>query len=191
MKSNIIKYLTSAAFALAVTASVQATQISGTIRQSGDVTLDTQDLATANGATAFANVNVAGTPTGDFSTTGGSLVVWKPFTWVPSSAPVVSLWSFASGGKNYSFDLASITGVTRTDSTELLITGLGTVNISTFDPTPANWSFTITDTSGGVSGSFVFGFADSNTATLPDGGMTVMLLGAALSGLALIRRKLA
>ena len=74
------------------------------------------------------------------------------------------------------------------------MTGSGTVSItgagSPFETTAANWSFTITDTSGGSSGSFIFGFAQSDTA-VPDGGITVALLGAALTGLSLIKRKLA
>ncbi|HSY19167.1 MAG TPA: hypothetical protein VK815_12570 [Candidatus Acidoferrales bacterium] len=47
--------------------------------------------------------------------------------------------------------------------------------------------------SGGVAGnglSGVLGFDGSSTTTVPDGGSTVMLLGAALSGLGLVARRL-
>ena len=190
MKSNILKYVACAAVTLGLAATVQAVQITGTVRMSGDVTLDTTSLATANNATAFAAVTVVGSPTGSFAGTGGAVVTWKPFGWNPSTAPVPTLWTYISG-LTYSFDLGTITGFTRTDATLLFVQGTGTVRITGFDPTAANWTFTITDSSAGTAGDFVFGFADSNTAVVPDGGATVMLLGAALSGLALIRRKLA
>ena len=191
MKSNIIKYLAATAAAIGMVASVQATAITGTIRMNGDVVLDQQDLATATAATGFSGVTVSGSPTGSFTGTGGAAVTWAPFAWNPTTLPVGALWTFMSGGNTYSFDLTSISGYSQ-DSTVLVVTGAGTVSISggAYDPTPANWSFTVTDTSGGTGGSFTFGFADSNTA-VPDGGATAMLMGAALTGLALIRRKLA
>lgn len=179
------------AAAMAFTASVQATLITGTVRMSGDVTLDTQSLATATGASLFSAVTVVGSPTGSYVGTAGQSVTWKAFSWNPSTAPVGELWKFSYLGNDYTFDLGSITSVSQSVDS-LLITGVGTVNITggAFEATPANWTFQITDSSGGTGGSFVFGFSDSNTA-IPDGGTTAMLLGSALSGLALLRKKLA
>lgn len=178
---------------MAITA--QAIPITGTVRMSGDVTLDTQNLATADAATAFAAVTVVGSPTLAYSGTAGSSVTWKPFSWDPSSAPVNDLWSFISGLWTYTFDLASITTFSQ-NSSFLNMSGTGTVDItgpgSPYTTTAANWTFQITDSSGATAGSFVFGFSDSNTAvpSVPDGGMTVAMLGLALSGLGLMRRKL-
>jgi hypothetical protein len=189
---------------LAVTASVQAAQITGTVQITGDVTFNQQSLLTATIAT------FPGSPDGDYvSGTGayaglpvGTDVEFNGFTFAAVGPQVVSpLWSFTTGGLTYTFSLSEITSVTRntpvagTDT--LSITGLGTVSItgpgSTYDTTTANWSFNVTDTSGGQNTTFVFAFNDSNTAVpgrVPDGGVSIILLGAALSGLGLIRRKL-
>jgi hypothetical protein len=169
---------------------VQAAQITGTVRMAGAVTLNDTSLATADNTASFGVVFVT-TGDGSYTGTAGSLVTWKNFGWNPSTAPVNDLWKFSYLGNDYTFDLASITSVSQ-NVNDLLVKGTGTVEISGgfYTPTIADWSFSITDTSGGTSGSFVFGFSDSNTA-VPDGGTTVMLLGAALSTLGLIRRKIA
>ncbi len=173
-----------------------AIPISGTVRMSGDVTLDTQSLNTATKASFVNPAGSVSAGTGSYLGTAGASVNFANFTFFPlasQSTPVNPLWSFVSGGLTYSFNLANINNVSLNDDTFLTMTGSGTVTItgpgSPFDTTAANWSFTITDTSGGSSGSFIFGFAQSDTA-VPDGGMTVMLLGAALTGLSLIKRKL-
>jgi hypothetical protein len=58
------------------------------------------------------------------------------------------------------------------------------MQLAGFTDTPGTWIFSGNQSGGTLS------FSTSN-GNVPDGGMTVMLLGAALSGLALIRRKLA
>ncbi len=177
--------------------SASAIPISGTVRMSGDVTLDSQTLSASTKASFVNPAGSVSSGTGSYVGTTGASVNFANFTYFPvasASTPVNPLWSFVSGGLTYSFSLLNISSVTFVDDTFLLIQGNGNVDItgagSLYDETAANWSFTITDTSGGSSGSFVFGFADSNTAA-PDGGTTVMLLGAALTGLGLIKRKLA
>jgi hypothetical protein len=195
------KLLLTAALLIGLSTVAQAIPITGTVRQSGQVTLNTMSLATATSATFTNPAASVEDGTGSFlgtETIGGPDVTWMNFSWAALPGPQVNnLWSFTRGTLTYSFDLSSITNVTRIDATDLLLKGLGTLRItgvgSTFDPTPANWSFTITDTSAGTAGTFDFGFADSNTATLtsvPDEGMTVLLLGLVLSGLALVRRRL-
>jgi hypothetical protein len=57
-------------------------------------------------------------------------------------------------------------------------------NITGFDPTPGTWTVTLTQS--GAS----FAFGSTAAPNVPDGGMTLMLLGSALTGLALIRRKI-
>jgi hypothetical protein len=191
MNKTLLTILTGAALSFAVQ-QADAAQITGTIRMDGAVTLDTQDLATANSATFSNPAASVSSGTGSYTgVTTGTAVNWKNFSWNPASTPVDDLWSFSFGGKDYTFDLQTITSVNRIDSSDLIIKGLGTVGITGFDSTTANWSFSITDTSEGKSGSFTFGFSDSNTAVAtPDGGATAMLLGAGFLGLAGLRRKL-
>lgn len=180
--------------------SMQAVPITGTVHMSGVVTFDTADLATATSATFSNPAGLVSSGTGSYAAPAvlpGQTVNFFPFTFAATGPQVVApLWSFldAVNGWTYSFNLANITAITRTDSTDLNIAGLGTVTItgpgSTYDTTGANWAFTVSDTSGGKSGDFVFGFSSSDTAAVPDGGTTMILFGAALTGLGLLRKKL-
>ena len=141
---------------------------------------------------SFANVTVVAGPTGSYIGTGGTPVTWVGFNFVTGPQPISPLWTYTFGASTYTFDLGTINAVVRNAHDSLFISGIGTVSISggTYSPTPARWTFTIDDSSGGNSGSFIFGFSDSNTAVAPDGGTTAMLLGAALAGLGLLRKKL-
>jgi VPDSG-CTERM motif len=71
----------------------------------------------------------------------------------------------------------------------LNITGTGPA----YDATAGFWTFTISNAGGGNHDNFAFTFANNQTTVIPnvpDGGMTVVLLGAALSGLCLFRKKM-
>jgi hypothetical protein len=75
-----------------------------------------------------------------------------------------------------------------TSAVQLELTGTGMFSIIGGNPndnTLGTWQLGF-----GESGAS-FTFQSTAATGVPDGGMTVMLLGAALSGLALIRRKLA
>lgn len=203
MKNNIIKYLTSVGLMIGLAATAHANSINGTIQMAGAVTLNA-DLLTASSAT-FANpAGLVMAATGDYSGVptlfAGPQVSFFTFNIVAGAQSVSPLWQFAYGGNTYEFDLSNITsvgsslGANTRSANDLLIKGSGIVSIGggSFTPTPASWSFAITDTGHGTT--FTFGFAQSDTSipnSIPDGGLTVMLLGGALSGLALIRRKLA
>jgi hypothetical protein len=81
------------------------------------------------------------------------------------------------------FDLFSSTIVTQTAS-HLDIDGTGIVSGNGFTPTAMDWSFS-TQSSGGIP-RVKFSFsADANA--VPDGGNTVMLLGATLGALGMAR----
>jgi hypothetical protein len=205
LKNARVGFFALGAAITAITTSVQAVQVTGTIQITGDVTLNTMSLLTATTAT------FVGAPDGDVvsgtlayaAVPVGTDVDFNNFTFAATGPQVVApLWSFTSGGLTYTFNLANITSITRSTpvpGTDTLgLTGLGTVNItgagSPYELTNANWSFNLTDTSAGGNTTFVFAFNNSNTATpsttVPDGGLSVILLGAAMTGLALLRRKL-
>jgi hypothetical protein len=104
-----------------------------------------------------------------------------------------NLWSYtASDGDIFSFSLNAITvntlnGSPGSETLSIIGTGLIT-EVSgpvTFSATAGTWTFTTSDPSAG--GTFSIQAA---TGAIPDGGMTVMLLGAALSGMGLLRKKL-
>jgi VPDSG-CTERM motif len=137
----------------------------------------------------FTGVTVGGSPTGTFVGTVGSSVTWHGFSW-PSNVLVAPLWTFTSGANTYSFDLANVSVFSQSNSF-LNLMGSGTLHVTGFDDTPGSWSFTISNPGGGAHANFDFTFANSQTgAGVPDGGVTVALLGLALVGVEVLRRKL-
>jgi hypothetical protein len=196
MKSSIIQYLATAVVAAGLTLTAQATSITGGISFSGGpVAVDTGDLATGTTITSFGDVRVASV-SGDYTAVavGISVRISTGFQFKPALIPnpTVDVWVITApifaGGANYSFDLSNIQNVSQgvdVNGTHFLsITGTGMLHITGFTDTAGSYLLTAT------SAASTFSFSSSNAA-LPDGGATVMLLGAALSGLALIRRKLA
>ena len=119
---------------------------------------------------------------GDFAAAGllGTVATYKDFTYSPLTV-VNPLWITLGGAA--SFDLTAVTIINEA-GTGLVLNGTGTVYLTGYDATPGTWSFSA-DATGAV-----FNFSSTVTTGVPDGGMTLMLLGSALTGLALIRRKI-
>jgi hypothetical protein len=183
------KTLLTGILALGMVVAAHAVPITGSIDMSGTATLNSTFLGSATAATAFSGATVGGSPTGTFAGTFGASVTWSGFSW-PSNVLVAPLWTFVSGANTYSFDLASVSISSQTNSF-LNLMGSGTLHVTGFDDTPGLWSFTISNPGGGAHPNFVFTFANSQTAAgVPDGGMTVALLGIAFVGLEGLRRKL-
>ncbi len=168
----------------------QAALISGNINFAGAVTFDTTSLATAtrvttwfdsNGNSGFSSVQIGAT--GDFAGIGAGTqaTMAQPWIFVPSTQ-TLALWKV--GG--FTFDLNSSTIDTQS-KTNLTIEGSGIVSGNGFDDTPMNWMFT-TQNAGGQNMQF-FSFSANSTA-VPDSGSAVALLGLALTGIEVLRRKL-
>ena len=164
---------------------VQAASITGSITISGVATLNSTSLATATAATAFPFSFVT-LGSGSYAATPGSLVTYFPFSWSPASTPVTPLWTFTSLGTTYSFDLSSL-AIDTQNAAFLNLSGAGTAHVTGLTDTAGTWTFTATST--GTSVSAMFGFVSSETS-VPDGGLTVALLGFALVGVEGLRRKL-
>lgn len=146
---------------------LRADPIYGTISFDGVATTNTGNLANA---TAFTDIWAIVIPeeTGDYSGVPvGTDVTFTPFSFSDSS--VTPLWTFTIGSVTYSFEATSIT-VDVQNSTFLDVSGVGTADITGYDPTPGVWS--ITDTSTGGSPVFTFGSADS----VPDATSTAALI---------------
>jgi VPDSG-CTERM motif len=166
----------------------QATSISGNVQFAGEVQFDTNSLASATRVVTWFDVfHNAGfssvtSATDDFAfiTPGTSAAMAQPWIFNPSTA-TPGLWSV--GG--FTFNLLSSTIVTQ-NAGALVITGTGTVSGNGFDPTAMDWSFT-TQSSGGRTGT-TFSFS-ANGVAVPDGGSAVALLGLALVGIEVLRRK--
>jgi hypothetical protein len=189
--NRLIKYLTLAAAVAGLAATARAIPtITGGVSLSGGYILDTGNLATAHGFTSFSSVVVAAAPTGSYVGTAGDAVTMKPFTFDPITVPVVDLWKFTGPSSVvYSFELDSMS-VDFRNSSSLLLSGSGILNIvgptalTSYAPTTGTWTFTANSLGG------TFSFSSSNGAAgVPDGGTTALLLGAGLTGLALISRR--
>ena len=165
-----------------------AVLIQGNIQFGGEVQFDTNSLATATKVVTWFDVfHNAGfssvtSATGDFAgiAPGTSAAMAQPWIFNPST-PTPGLWSV--GG--FTFDLLSSTVVTQNAST-LVIEGSGTVSGNGFDPTAMDWSFTTQSSGGRTNTTFSF---SANGVAVPDGGSAVALLGLALVGVEVLRRK--
>jgi protein with PEP-CTERM/exosortase system signal len=167
----------------------QAARINGTIDFAGAVHFDSSHLDAVNqvltwrdvnGNLGFSNVAAFTGDFGGFVTLGQQATMATPWTFIPST-DTPGLWSV--GG--FSFHLLSSIVVTR-DAEFLNIKGSGIVSGNGFDPTNANWAFSVQD-AGGTHDFFSF---SANVATVPDGGSAVALLGISLGAIEFIRRKL-
>ncbi|HYG22130.1 MAG TPA: VPDSG-CTERM sorting domain-containing protein [Verrucomicrobiae bacterium] len=185
------KALLIAATAALVSLSAHAAQIDGTVDFAGPV-------RTVNAANATVPVSVAtgldfNAGVSGFAVTGSgtlgalipsfSTVLFTDFQFSPvlSPSPVSPLW--VANGITFTLSSVSITSQTGTG---LTLFGTGTISAPGYDLTSGTWTIGVTSPD-----SVTFSFQSGTAAGVPDGGTTVMLLGAALSGLGLIRRKMA
>lgn len=180
---NILKVVAVAAVAVAITQSVQAVPITGNIGFSGAVQLNSTTVTTATEALSWANTVVNAT-SGSFTSVANGSSVALASPWFFNSPALNGFW--AVGG--FTFNLTS-SAIYSQDALFLNVVLAGTV-------TSTNPSFSAT----AFSGTFQVANPSANGLTtfterlsfnsVPDGGTTVLLLGSALSGLALLRRKL-
>jgi len=192
MKKSLILGTIAAVGLWSATQSANATLITGEINMSGLATLNSTSLATATADVSNTGVTVIVPDTGSFSGLAGtSVTTFNGFAFSGGSA--TPLWSFVSGGWTYSFNLGS-DSIEQQNANFLSLIGSGTLNItgagSPYTPTLGTWSLQLTDATGGNSGSFQFGFTESNNS-VPDGGTTMVMLGGAFCVIGAIRRKLA
>jgi len=167
----------------------QAVPVTGDVRFSGTTIVD----AARTTFLSFSSVFVQPGPlsaTGDFAGSQGSAVMMNGFQYNPFTSPVTPLWTFTNAfGTTFSFDLLTATAVMNTanfisiQGTGILFAS-GTINR---DPTFGLFVLTATNTDGG----FDFGFSSQTSATVPEGGSVLALLGLALVGVEALRRKLA
>ncbi len=173
---------------LTVAMAAQAVSIGGSIQFLGSATMN-------GGQTGFVSFHdqfggglgpTVQTVTGSYgAVTIGTTAAWTPFTFNPPTASVTPLWSFSLNSTTYSFDATSM-NVTWVNANTLNIQGTGIAHITGFQDTVGTW--TVTSTGSGTT--FTFG-ALTQSGDVPDGGTTVLLLGGALSGLALLRKRFA
>jgi hypothetical protein len=163
--------------------SAQATPITGILNIAGTANFNTPSLTTASSAT-FADVIVLGGNTGTFASfLVGTPVVMASYTFDPSTI-TNGLWSV----NGFTFNLLTSTVISRS-AFFLSVNGTGIITGPPgSDPTPGTWAFTSQNSSGRPHDTFSFS-ANTEGGAVPDGGMTLALLGAGLMGLAAFRAK--
>jgi hypothetical protein len=189
---NIIKIAGATVLALALTQNIQAIPIVGNIGFTGQVTLNSSTPATATEVTSWVLPTVNGT-SGVFAAPNPFAVAYG--TAVSMAAP----WSFVSGAVNnfwvvggFTFNLTSSSiisqGGTSPNTGFVVVDGTGIVSGNGYTPTAMTWSFSVSDPE--ANNEIPTWTIQASSASVPDGGATVMLLGIALSGVALLRKKL-
>jgi hypothetical protein len=183
---------------VAVSSTVQAIPINGSLNFEGGTVHLNGSLTTATAITAFGgapivNGNLGVAPTGSYAGTQGSAVTFgSGFTFSPSASYVDAppLWTFTYLGNVYSFDLKSVSSSVGVGPS-LDLAGTGVLSITGYTDTTGNFTFAATGVGTGPD-TFTFGFvAGNNTFGVPDGASTALLLGCALTGVGLLRRKFA
>jgi hypothetical protein len=178
---KILLPIVAAAASVGLLSSAQATPITGMLNIGGTATFDTNSLTTASSAT-FSDVLVLGGNNGTFAGFAiGTPVVMASYTFDPSTI-TNGLWSV----NGFTFNLLSSTVVSRS-ATFLSVSGTGIITgPAGFDATQGMWAFTSQNAGGRPHSTFSF---SANTTAVPDGGMTLPLLGTGLMGLAAFRAK--
>jgi VPDSG-CTERM motif len=158
----------------------------GRVKSSGSSGAGTTHLTfTNNWTVAFLPI-----PDGAYTGTAGSAASMTNFSFkgtgtgaVLVGGTIANEWSFSHGGNTYSFDLVSLTSATITHGT-IDMSGTGIAHINGGDASAATWALQ------GTGRNFTFSFASSSTSAVPDGGSAVALLGIALAGIEIVRRKI-
>ena len=179
--SKLLLAIVAVVASVGLLSSAQATPITGMLNIGGSATFNTNSLLTAGSAT-FTNPHVEGMNTGTFAGFAiNTPVVMASYTFDPSTM-TTGLWSV----NGFTFNLLTSTVVSRS-ATFLSVSGTGIITGPPgFDATQGMWAFTSQNAGGRPHSTFSF---SANTTAVPDGGMTLALLGTGLMGLAAFRAK--
>lgn len=178
---NKLAIIALAVSAMVFTQTSQAVPISGNIGFSGAVQLDTGSVQTASQAVAWID-NVVNATSGTFVSVANGTSVNLVSPWSFNSGAIAGFWTV--GG--FTFNLAS-SSVYSQDSLFLNVVLTGTVTKAGYDATAFTGTFQVANPPANGIATYTSRLSFNS---VPDGGSTVLLLGAALSGLTLVRRKL-
>lgn len=174
-------FILSLSIAVLTSTAADAVPIQGTLTINGGAVFNAP-ISTATRITDFQAV-VVQSRDGDFAsfvTAGDPVSMAEPFIFNPSTAYPMF---YSVGGFN--FDLTS-TNIPLQSPMFLLIEGIGTVSGNGFSPTPGNFAFSTQ----GSPANGVFSFSASTGTRVPEGGLTLALLGLSVIGIESMRRRL-
>jgi hypothetical protein len=177
----------------------QAGPITGGMGITGTAILDTGNVGTANAVTTWGPV-VVNVASGDFA--AGGIGFFNPVSmlapvWVfdPTTpyVPFLRVTGINAPNAIYTFNLTS-SAINSQNASSLDIDGMGimTSSVAGQDPTPFIWNLTTQNPPIGNNPP-IFTFSASTftpDVRVPDGGMTIGLLGLALLGIQALRRNI-
>lgn len=181
---NIISKLAVAAAALMLVAQVtKAVPVTGSIGFTGQASFDTSSAGTASEVLSWYNTAVNGRQ-GSFTSLANNSPVTIASPWqFATSTPISGFWTAGS----FSFELLSSWIVSQGPGF-VIVSGTGIVSASGYDDSYLSWSFSSQDPT--VSDNPAEWTFSASSKAVPDGATTLLLLGSAFSGIALIKRKL-
>ncbi len=188
------------AVVMAFALTLQATAITGALAFRGQASFNNSSPGNSTQVTSWTSVYVSG-DSGTFaapspfgiSTGPAALVSFASGSWnFDTSTSINNFWSI--GG--FTFQLLSSfvvsQGGTPGVSGFVVVDGTGIVSGHGYTPTTMSWSFTCQDIGSGGPRRWTFGTTANITtpASVPDDGMTAVMLALALSGISLVKKKL-
>lgn len=185
MKKKLILCL-GALVVVGMTTAQALPMLTGQVGFTGGANLDTSSAGNATAVTGWVNTTVL-TGSGSFSSIVSGTPVSIVAPWSFNSGAIPTFWSV--GG--FTFDLSSSSIATQVlgPPGSVHVIGNGTLKAAGFQDTPGNWSFTTQDPPIVGSGSTAV-FTFSASGAVPDNSTTALLLGASLSAIGLLRKRL-
>jgi hypothetical protein len=177
---NIFKIVAAAAVAVVLTQAAQAVPISGNIGFSGSAVLNTGNANSAAEVVSW-GTNVVNSESGSFLSIPLNSGVILASPWTFNSGVLNNFWTI--GG--FTFNLSSSSVFSQVGGFLNVILN-GTVSGNGFDATAFSGSFQVSNPAADGDVTFTERLSFNS---VPDGATTVLLLGATLSGLALLKRK--
>ena len=179
-----------AAVALSMVQSTQAITLTGNIGFTGLATLNTASAGTATTITSYSGTQVQGISgvIAGYAANNDNVTFTTPWTFYPGSAvPITPFWTDITSGTGLTFSLSSWTAVRDlVGSPSVKIVGIGTMSDTAGDTGAFDFVVTLQDPAAQAPQQFSFSASSHN---VPDGGTTALLLGAALTGLFLLRKQ--
>ncbi len=178
MKNTLSTFAGASLLALVLVTQVMAVPITGSVSFNGAPNFNALPIAGSTKIVSYDSAWVAvGQQTGIYTAVADlTPVVFSPFVFSPATQAVNPLWSFSSAGLTYSFTTSSMIANFNAPLNIWNIGGKGTLRATGYEDTAGDWNFS----TGQIGQSFYFGSAAAATPAVPDGGMTVLMLGLGL-----------